>query len=103
MKYSRGGVRPVTHQLSSLALVASKLCEETPITVSAVHRGSLRARGLGPAAASPEGGTLRRNPLPKHFEITQETARLLSKLDSEAVSRTSCCADPEPEESEEHL
>lgn len=103
VKYSRGGVRPVTHQLSSLALVASKLCEETPITVSAVHRGSLRARGLGPAAASPEGGTLRRNPLPKHFEITQETARLLSKLDSEAVSRASCCADPEPEESEEHL
>lgn len=103
VKYSRGGVRPVTHQLSSLALVASKLCEETPITVSAVHRGSLRARGLGPAAASPEGSTLRRNPLPKHFEITQETARLLSKLDSEAVSRASCCADPEPEESEEHL
>lgn len=103
VKYSRGGVRPVTHQLSSLALVASKLCEETPVIVSAVHRGSLRGRGLGPAAASPEGSTLRRNPLPKHFEITQETARLLSKLDSEAVSRTTCCADPEPEESEERL
>lgn len=104
VKYSRGGVRPVTHQLSSLALVASKLCEETPFTVSAVHRGSLRVRGLGPAAASPEGSsTLRRNPLPKHFEITQETARLLSKLNSDAVSKTTCCADPEPEESEEHL
>ncbi|XP_051025745.1 GEM-interacting protein [Acomys russatus] len=104
VKYPRGGIRPVTHQLSSLALVASKLCEETPVTVSAVPRGSLRVRGLGPAAASsPEGSTLRRNPLPKHFEITQETARLLSKLDSEAVSKASCCADPEPEESEEHL
>ncbi|XP_052017964.1 GEM-interacting protein isoform X1 [Apodemus sylvaticus] len=103
VKYSRGGVRLVTHQLSSLALVASKLCEETPAAVSAVHRGSLRGRGLGPAAASPEGSTPRRNPLPKHFEITEETARLLSKLDSEAVSRTTCGASPEPEQSEEHL
>lgn len=104
MKYSRGGIRPVTHQLSSLALVASKLCEETPVPVSAVPRGSLRGRGLSPAAtSSPEGSTLRRNPLPKHFEITQETARLLSKLDSEAVSKATCGADPEPEESEEHL
>lgn len=103
VKYSRGGVRPVTHQLSSLALVASKLCEETPVTVSTVHRGSLRGRSLGPAAASPEGSSLRRNPLPKHFEITQETARLLSKLDTEAMSSATCCADTEPEGSEEHL
>ncbi|XP_021493826.1 GEM-interacting protein isoform X2 [Meriones unguiculatus] len=103
VKYSWGGVRPVTHQLSSLALVASRLCEETPITVSAVHYGSLRGRGTGPAATPPEGSAMRRNPLPKHFEITQETARLLSKLDSEAVSRATCCTDPEPEESEEHL
>ncbi|XP_040597965.1 GEM-interacting protein isoform X2 [Mesocricetus auratus] len=103
VKCFRGGVRPVTHQLSSLALVASKLCEETPVTVSTVHRGSLRGRNLGPASASPEGSPLRRNPVPKHFEITQETARLLSKLDSEAVSRATCCADTEPEESEEHL
>lgn len=103
VKYSRGGVRPVTHQLSSLALVAYKLCEETPVTVSTVHGGSLRGRSLGPASASSEGSPLRRNPLPKHFEITQETARLLSKLDSETVSRATSCADTEPEESEEHL
>ncbi|XP_006886022.1 PREDICTED: GEM-interacting protein [Elephantulus edwardii] len=111
VKYPRGGVRPVTYQLSSLALVASKLCEETPVT--SVSRGSLRGRGSGPAAASPEGSPLRRTPLPKHFEITQETARLLSKLHSEAVPRTTCCTDhqpeatcfgdPQPEEVEEHL
>lgn len=92
VKYPRGGVRPVTHQLSSLALVASKLCEETP--VASVSPGSLRRRGSSP---------LRRTPLPKHFEITQETARLLSKLDSEAVPRTTGSADPQPEEAEEHL
>ncbi|XP_008822685.1 GEM-interacting protein isoform X2 [Nannospalax galili] len=103
VKYPRGGVRPVTHQLSGLVLVASKLSEEAPITVSTMHRGSLRGRGQGPAAASPDGSPLRRTPLPKHFEITQETARLLSKLDSEAVPRTACCADPQPEETEEHL
>uniref|UniRef100_A0A2K5XJK2 GEM interacting protein n=1 Tax=Mandrillus leucophaeus TaxID=9568 RepID=A0A2K5XJK2_MANLE len=101
VKYPRGGVRPVTHQLSSLALVASKLCEETPIT--SVPRGSLRGRGPSPAAASPEGSPLRRTPLPKHFEITQETARLLSKLDSEAVPRATCCPDVQPEEAEDHL
>ncbi|XP_064137106.1 GEM-interacting protein isoform X2 [Loxodonta africana] len=95
VKYPRGGVRPVTHQLSSLALVASKLCEETPVT--AVPHGSLRGRGAGPAASSPEGSPLRRTPLPKHFEITQETARLLSKLHSDAVPRTTCCMDPQPE------
>ncbi|KAL1773259.1 GEM-interacting protein isoform X1 [Sigmodon hispidus] len=103
VKYSRGGVRPVTHQLSSLALVASKLCEETPVTVSTVHRGSLRGRSPGTAAAFPDGSPVRRNPLPKHFEITQETARLLSKLDGEAVSRSTCWTDAGPEESEEHL
>uniref|UniRef100_A0A5F9CRK7 GEM interacting protein n=1 Tax=Oryctolagus cuniculus TaxID=9986 RepID=A0A5F9CRK7_RABIT len=92
VKYPRGGVRPVTHQLSSLALVASKLCEETP--VASVNPGSLRRRGPSP---------LCRTPLPKHFEITQETARLLSKLDSEAVPRTAGSADPQPEEDEEHL
>ncbi|XP_011949974.1 PREDICTED: GEM-interacting protein isoform X1 [Cercocebus atys] len=101
VKYPRGGVRPVTHQLSSLALVASKLCEETPIT--SVPRGSLRGWGPSPAAASPEGSPLRRTPLPKHFEITQETARLLSKLDSEAVPRATCCPDVQPEEAEDHL
>ncbi|XP_033056241.1 GEM-interacting protein isoform X6 [Trachypithecus francoisi] len=101
VKYPRGGVRPVTHQLSSLALVASKLCEETPIT--SVPRGSLRGRGPSPAAASPEGSPLRRTPLPKHFEITQETARLLSKLDSEVVPRATCCPDVQPEEAEDHL
>ncbi|XP_008047606.1 GEM-interacting protein [Carlito syrichta] len=101
VKYPRGGVRPVTHQLSSLALVASKLCEETP--VPSVPRGSLRGRGPSPAAASPEGSPLRRTPLPKHFEITQETARLLSKLDSEAVPRATCYQDAQPEETEDHL
>nr|XP_012299042.1 GEM-interacting protein isoform X3 [Aotus nancymaae] len=101
VKYPRGGVRPVTHQLSSLALVASKLCEETPIT--SVPRGSLRGRGPSPAATSREGSPLRRTPLPKHFEITQETARLLSKLDSEAVPRATCCPDVQPEETEDHL
>uniref|UniRef100_A0A2K5WRR3 GEM interacting protein n=1 Tax=Macaca fascicularis TaxID=9541 RepID=A0A2K5WRR3_MACFA len=101
VKYPRGGVRPVTHQLSSLALVASKLCEESPIT--SVPRGSLRGRGPSPAAASSEGSPLRRTPLPKHFEITQETARLLSKLDSEAVPRATCCPDVQPEEAEDHL
>ncbi|XP_032127111.1 GEM-interacting protein isoform X2 [Sapajus apella] len=101
VKYPRGGVRPVTHQLSSLALVASKLCEETPIT--SVPRGSLRGRGPSPATTSREGSPLRRTPLPKHFEITQETARLLSKLDSEAVPRATCCPDVQPEETEDHL
>ncbi|XP_027440657.2 GEM-interacting protein isoform X1 [Zalophus californianus] len=103
VKYPRGGVRPVTHQLSSLALVASKLSEETPVT--SVTRGSLRRRGPGPAAASssPEGSPLRRTPLPKHFEITQETARLLSKLHHEAVPKATCCPDPQPGEAEDHL
>ncbi|XP_006904415.1 GEM-interacting protein isoform X1 [Pteropus alecto] len=97
VKYPRGGVRPVTHQLSSLALVASKLCEETPVT--SVPQGSLRRRGPNPTTASPEGSPLRRTPLPKHFEITQETARLLSKLQGEPVPKATCC----PEEAEDHL
>ncbi|XP_045155195.1 GEM-interacting protein [Echinops telfairi] len=101
VKYPRGGVRPVTHQLSSLALVASKLCEETPVTP--VPCGSLRGRGADPAGAAPESSPLRRTPLPKHFEITQETARLLSKLHVEAAPRTTCCVDPQPEEIEDHL
>ncbi|XP_013362728.1 PREDICTED: GEM-interacting protein isoform X2 [Chinchilla lanigera] len=95
VKYPRGGVRPVTQPLSGLALVASKLCEEAP--VPAVPRGSPRA------ATSREGSPLRRTPLPKHFEITQETARLLSKLDSKAVPRTTSCPQPQPEEGEDHL
>lgn len=97
VKYPRGGVRPVTHQLSSLALVASKLCEETPVTPA--PRGSLRRRGPSPTTASPEGSPLCRTQLPKHFEITQETARLLSKLHSEPVPKATCC----PEEAEDHL
>ncbi|KAM5237961.1 GEM-interacting protein [Ctenodactylus gundi] len=102
VRYPRGGTRPVTQQLSSLALVASKLCEDAPVT--SAHQGSLRGRGqILSAAASPEGSPLRRTPLPKHFEITQETARLLSKLDSEAVPRATCCLDPQPEEAEDHL
>ncbi|XP_032723680.1 GEM-interacting protein isoform X4 [Lontra canadensis] len=102
VKYPRGGVRPVTHQLSSLAQVASKLSEETP--VASVTRGSLRRRGPGPVtSSSPEGSPLRRTPLPKHFEITQETARLLSKLHNEAVPKATCCPDPQPEEVEDHL
>lgn len=102
VKYPRGGVRPVTHQLSSLAQVASKLSEETP--VASVTRGSLRRRGPGPvSSSSPEGSPLRRTPLPKHFEITQETARLLSKLHNEAVPKATCCPDPQPEEVEDHL
>lgn len=100
VKYPRGGMRPVTHQLSSLALVASKLCEETPVT--SVPQGSLRWRGPGPAATSREGSPLRRTPLPKHFEITQETARLLSKL-YESVPKATCCPDPQTEEAEDHL
>ncbi|XP_054434733.1 GEM-interacting protein [Pteronotus mesoamericanus] len=103
VKYPRGGVRPVTHQLSSLALVASKLCEETPVTSG--FQGSLRRKGLGPTAASPEDSPLRRTPLPKHFEITQETARLLSKLHTEAVPKATSFPDPQPqeEEAEDHL
>lgn len=102
VKYPRGGVRPVTHQLSSLALVAFRLCEETPVTSG--PQGSLRGRGPGPAAASPEGHPLRRTPLPKHFEITQETARLLSNLHREEVPKATCCPDPpEDEEVVEHL
>ncbi|XP_057566315.1 GEM-interacting protein isoform X5 [Hippopotamus amphibius kiboko] len=101
VKYPRGGVRPVTHQLSTLALVASKLCEETPVT--SVPQGSLRRRGPGPAATSHEGSPLHRTPLPKHFEITQETARLLSKLPNESVPKATCCPDPQPEEAEDHF
>ncbi|KAM8764599.1 GEM-interacting protein [Rhynchonycteris naso] len=103
VKYPRGGVRPVTHQLSSLALVASKLCEETPVTSGS--QGSLRRRGPDATAASPEGSPLRRTALPKHFEITQETARLLSKLHNEAMPKATCCPDsqPEDEEVEDHL
>ncbi|CAK6445272.1 unnamed protein product [Pipistrellus nathusii] len=104
VKYPRGGVRPVTHQLSSLALVAFKLCEDTPVTSG--PQGSLRGRGPDPAAASPEGHPLRRTPLPKHFEITQETARLLSKLPRDEVPKATCCPDLPPEDEEdveEHL
>lgn len=104
VKYPRGGVRPVTHQLSSLALVAFKLCEDTPVTSG--PQGSLRWRGPDPAAASPEGHHLRRTPLPKHFEITQETARLLSKLPRDEVPKATCCPDLPPEDEEdveEHL
>ncbi|XP_015413252.1 PREDICTED: GEM-interacting protein isoform X1 [Myotis davidii] len=97
VKYHRGGVRPVTHQLSSLALVAYKIDEETPVTSG--PQGSLRGRGPGPAAASPEGNP-RRTPLPKHFEITQETARLLSKLHREEVPTATCCPDLPPEDEE---
>ncbi|KAB0357025.1 hypothetical protein FD754_001181 [Muntiacus muntjak] len=101
VKYSRGGVRLVTHQLSGLALVASKLSEETPIT--SVPHGSLRRRGPSPAASTREDSPLRRTPLPKHFEITQETARLLSKLHSESVPQATCCPDPQTEEAEDHF
>ncbi|XP_072458570.1 GEM-interacting protein isoform X2 [Notamacropus eugenii] len=97
VKYPRaGGVKPVIHQLSSLALVASKLCEEAPIKE---RRGSLR--GQGPwTGASPEGSPLRRAKLPKHFEITQETARLLSKLQREGSQDSRefpCCPESEPQ------
>uniref|UniRef100_F6U6G7 GEM interacting protein n=1 Tax=Monodelphis domestica TaxID=13616 RepID=F6U6G7_MONDO len=97
VKYPRaGGVRPVIHQLSSLALVASKLCEETPVKD---RRGSVR--GQGPwASASPEGSPFRRGKLPKHFEITQETARLLSKLQGEGTQdgrQSPCWPEPEPQ------
>ncbi|XP_029074164.1 GEM-interacting protein isoform X3 [Monodon monoceros] len=101
VKYPRGGVRPVTHQLSCLALVASKLCEETPVT--SVPQGSLRRPRPGPAATSREGSPLRRTPLPKHFEITQETARLLSKLHNESVPKATCCPGTQPEEAEDHF
>ncbi|KAM6216861.1 LOW QUALITY PROTEIN: GEM-interacting protein [Rhynchocyon petersi] len=112
VKYPRGGVRPVTHQLSGLALVASKLCEETPVT--SVPRGSLRKRGVGPTtSSSPEGSPMRCTPLQKHFEITHETGRLLAKLQGEAVPRTTgcmdhqpevtCCGDLQPEGIEDHL
>ncbi|XP_074117155.1 GEM-interacting protein isoform X4 [Sminthopsis crassicaudata] len=97
VKYPRaGGIRPVIHQLSSLALVASTLCEETPIKN---RHESLR--GQGPwANASPESSPLRRAKLPKHFEITQETARLLSKLQRQEVPDSQipeCCPEPEPQ------
>ncbi|XP_074059413.1 GEM-interacting protein isoform X2 [Macrotis lagotis] len=89
VKYPRaGGVKPVIHQLSSLALVASKLCEETP---NKDRYGSLRGQGSW-TNASPEGSPFRRAKLPKHFEITQETARLLSKIQREGSQdgRESC-------------
>ncbi|XP_021106795.1 GEM-interacting protein isoform X2 [Heterocephalus glaber] len=95
VKYPRGGVRPVTQHLSGLALVASKLCEEAPVL--AAPGGSLRA------TPSREGSPLHRTPLAKNFKITQETAQLLSKLDSKAVPRVTCCPDPQPEEAEVHL
>nr|XP_014338685.1 PREDICTED: GEM-interacting protein isoform X4 [Bos mutus] len=101
VKYPRGGVRPVTHQLSGLALVASKLSEETSVT--SVPQGSLQRRGPSPAATIREDSPLRRTPLPKHFEITQETARLLSKLHSESVPTATCCPDPQTEEAEDRL
>ncbi|XP_066888687.1 GEM-interacting protein isoform X4 [Kogia breviceps] len=101
VKYPRGGVRPVTHQLSCLALVASKLCEETPVT--SVPQGSLQRPRHGPATTSREGSPLRRTPLPKHFEITQETARLLSKLHNESVPKATCCPGTQPEEAEDHF
>ena len=101
MKYPRGGVRPVTHQLSGLALVASKLSEETPIT--SVPQGSLQRRGPSPAATTREDSPLRRTPLPKHCEITQETARLRAKLHSESVPTATCCPDPQTEEAEDRF
>ncbi|XP_060037872.1 GEM-interacting protein isoform X2 [Erinaceus europaeus] len=99
VKYPRGGVRPVTHQLSGLALVASKLCEEAPSAPG--WRGSLR--GWGASAASPEASPLRRAPLPKHFEITQETARLLSKMQGDAGPGPACPSGAQPEEAEDYL
>ncbi|XP_055975449.1 GEM-interacting protein [Sorex fumeus] len=86
VKYPRGGPpRPVPHQLSS-----SKLCEEEPLR-AAPCTGSLRGRGA--TMSSPDSSPLRRAPLPKHFEITQETARLLAKLPEEAVCEASCRPD----------
>lgn len=62
------------------------------------HLGSFPRRGLGPEGSP----LLRRAPLPKHIKMTHETARLLSKLDTEATAKAACCADPlQPGEAEE--
>lgn len=97
IKYTRGGMRPITHQLSSLALVASKLCEEDPV-LPTPQEGSLHRRG------ELDGNPRRRSPLPKNLKITQETARLLAKLPEEAVPKAACCPDTQAaEEVDDHL
>lgn len=97
IKYTRGGMRPITHQLSSLALVASKLCEEDPV-LPTPQEGSLQRRG------EPDGNPRRRSPLPKNLKITQETARLLAKLPEEAVPKAACCPDTQASEDvDDHL
>uniref|UniRef100_F7AS53 GEM interacting protein n=1 Tax=Ornithorhynchus anatinus TaxID=9258 RepID=F7AS53_ORNAN len=95
VKYSRVGtggspvkIRPVIHQLSSLALVTSQMGNVTPEvpetpgqTPEQRPQGNPKSRVGACRSISPEPGEgTPRKAGGKHFEITQETARLLAQF-----------------------
>ncbi|XP_038627010.1 GEM-interacting protein isoform X1 [Tachyglossus aculeatus] len=95
VKYSRVGtggspakIRPVIHHLSSLALVTSQMGNVTPEvpethgqTLEQRPQGNLKNRvGAGPSTSPEPGEGTPRKAGGKHFEITQETARLLAQF-----------------------